>query len=61
MRGVIKGWSLSDHPWLKARMPTQGEMFALLAVCNYLTIYGRVFQIQNFKMNCHILNNSGSK
>lgn len=50
MRGVIKGWSLSDHPWQKARVPTQGEMFALLAVCNDLSLYGKAFQILNFKL-----------
>lgn len=50
MRGVIKGWSLSDHPWQKARVSIQGEMFALLAVCNALTVYGRAFQIPNFKL-----------
>lgn len=47
MRGVIKGWSLSDHPWQKARVPIQGEMFALLAVSNDLSLYGKTFQILN--------------
>lgn len=41
--GVIKGWSLAEHPWQIARVP--GRVFCLVGCREYIAVYGR----SNFK------------
>lgn len=37
--GVIKGWSLADHPWQKARVPMPSQGLASVGWRNY-AVYG---------------------